>query len=289
MKRIIFVCLRGCLLTGSELYAYTLLDAIQEKYEYSVTLAATEISPYFVEKCRAKNIECKHLSNIDLSDYDIMLLSHYKEVEKFIDINSFEGVIVNICHSEIYPSELPMVSDRVNKYIAIRPSIKDKITQCGVRPDRVEVIYNPIDLSRFNTDNCSNQGYGLWMGTWGGLRQQAAQHFVSMCKSLNLKTKYVSAENFNPGIFDECGGATENPEELIRSADWVGGIIHGRSFYESRLMGKKTVEYIIDIVNNCVKVVDIELLDEPTEPELEMYKDMVDKYKVAQRVLDCVK
>ena len=265
------------MLTGSEVYFYELSSALAE-LKHDVTLFAPEVSDLFKKKCINSGVEL--VTNIDSSNFDVILMSHYPSVMSKLDSKT---PIINIVHSEIYPLEVPYVSDRVTKYVGIRPTICDKLaTEYKVPVEKIQLIPNPIDLDRFNTKGTEDHNYGLFVGSMGGLRIKAALHFAQFCKVNNLKSIYVGPENEQVPFFDEVQGPTNEVEKLFKNCTFSAGIIRGRTYYEAKLCGKKTVEYFVD---GYGKIFDIQYEDEPSQLELMKLQDNFNKLNVAQRII----
>jgi glycosyltransferase involved in cell wall biosynthesis len=279
--RILCCCLRASLLTGSEVYFYELCSTLS-LLGHHVTLAATEVSDYFLEKVKGK-FNLIDIKNLTQSDFDLVLLSHYETTFDYIKRLMPNVKIVNIIHSEIYDSEKPLLSDNVVKYIGIRPPICEKIEKFGIDKSKIQMIRNPIDLNRFNMIDASDENFGLFVGTMGGLRFKAALHFSEFCRANSLKSVYVSAEDQKLPFFDENHGPTENIERLFKACTWSGGIIHGRTFFEARLCGKKTIEYIVDGYGT---ITETQYEDSPTFSELTNLRNEFDKFKVAERIIE---
>lgn len=271
-------CHRMKVMTGSEVYFFELCSALVE-LGHKVTLAAPEISVFYKEKCHKAGFELVPI--FELNDgYDLILMSHYKSFEQFIPKNT---PIINIIHSEIYDLEQPYNSDQVIKYIGVRDTICQKlINEYHINPEKVQMIRNPIDLSKFNTHNCQDSKYGLFVGTMGGLRYKPAIHFAEFCKVNKLTSVYIGPENESLPFFDKVFPATESIEVYFKNCSVSGGIIQGRTYFEAKLCGKKTIEYYI----NRMGMLDyIEYEDEPSSVELKMLQDTFDRKRVAERII----
>lgn len=279
--KILCCCLRAKFLTGSEVYFYELCSALT-LLSHSVTLAATEVSDHFIKYCSGYNFKIINLDNLNEKDFDLIILSHAQETYKKIQFLMPNTKIINICHSEIYESELPLISDQVIKYVGIRQPICDKMYSCGIDREKIELIRNPINLNRFNTQNITDEKFGLFVGTMGGLRYKSALHFASFCKANNLQSIYISAENQELPFFDLNLRMVENVEQYFKKCSISGGIIHGRTYFEARLCGKPTIEYFI---NNMGAITNIDYEDAPDDKELKYLQNQFDKTEVAKKII----
>lgn len=271
-------CLRASALTGSEMYFHTLCESLAQ-IGHNVTLFTNDISDLFIEKSRASNYKIS--KEIAKNEYDVAIISHAKETQSlYKDLNC---PIVNICHSEIYESERPMLHKNVVKYVGVRDSICQLIKEI-IPQGNIQLIKNPIDTDRFNTSDTKDKRFGLFVGTMGGLRYGPALHFSQHCAFNNIKSVYVSAEGqIDLPFFDVCLGRHDNIEELFKTCTVSGGIIFGRTYYEARLCGKPTIEYMI---NNQCKIESIIYEDAPDENELRSLYNDLNKAKVAKKIID---
>lgn len=280
IMKILCCSLRATLLTGSEIYFHELCSTLTE-LGHDVTLASGEISEMFRKKSIESKYKLLYLNNIPLEKYELIILSHFQTTYKYVE--TIAAPIINICHSEIYDTETPLISEKVIKYVGIRPTICEKIKSFGINENKIELIRNPIDLKKFNTYNTTDGGFGLFVGTMGGLRFKAAKHFSEFCKVNNLESVYVSAENIKLPFYNINLGPQINIEKLFKSCTISGGIIRGRTYFEARLCGKKTIEYFLDSMG---AITDVQYEDEPTHSELITLKDEFDRIMVAKRILE---
>lgn len=276
--KILCACHRAKVLTGSEVYFLELTSALSA-LGHDVTLAAPEISQYFFERCQKNNVKLIDIKKTK-TDYDLIIISHYSSVMNYIKC---DAPIINIIHSEIYPLEVPFISQKVKKYVGIRQPICDKLTNIYRLPqNKVDLVRNPIDLNKFNTERCTDGKNGLFVGTLGGLRIKALIHFSQFCKVNGLTSIYIGPENEQVPFFDKVYGPCENIEKYFKNCTVSGGIIHGRTYFEAKLCGKKTIEYF---VNQMGTITDIQYEDETTQQELLTIQNEFDKLKVAERII----
>jgi hypothetical protein len=278
--KILCCCLRACLLTGSELYFYELCDALSE-LGHTVVLASTETSSFFKEKCKKFHLE--NLFELNDLNYDLIILSHYLETFSYITDNIGNIPIVNIVHSEIYPNEIPLVHPNVIKYVGVRQSICDKIKTFDISNTKVEMIRNPIDLTKFNKDDVRDDEFGLFVGTMGGVRFKSALHFSQHCKFNNLKSVYISAENTSIPFFDICLPRCNDIEKYFKSCSVSGGVLYGRTYFEARLCGKPTIEYFID---DTGLLTNIDYEEAANDKELKSLREEFDKHEVAKKIIE---
>jgi hypothetical protein len=272
-------------LTGGELYNYELGTALKE-LGHDVTLTAEETNIFFEQKCSEKNINyCKinHINN--LNKYDIIIVSNKEVVTKTLNFEKFSNNLINICHSEIIePWDDPLIISNVSKYVAIRPSIKNRLINKFCIPEhKIQVIRNPINLNRFNTDGTTDQKFGLFVGTMGGVRFKAAFHFAQFCKINNIKSIYISDEGQQIPFFDVYLPRCLEIEKYFKSCSISGGVLHGRTYFEARLCGKPTIEYFI---NSMGEITNIDYEDAPDEVEITQLQYQFNKINVAKKIIE---
>lgn len=204
-------------------------------------------------------------------NFDVIHLNH-KPITEFL-LQCYPGT-ETVCsiHSEVLDLEIPVVNDQIKKYIAIRPEIKEFITkQHDIPEDIVDVVYNPIDYTKFNDDvkktNTSNQLNGnkkiIFVGTIDYLRKKPLLDLIKTTRETGDELWIVGKEN---GVtIDELkAGAsgdnshityyepTPNVHKLVKQCDETAGILLGRTTIEGWLCGKGGWIYDIDKQGNIL-------------------------------------
>ena len=204
----------GCLFfrefTGSEMYVYELAKNLV-KQNADVSIVAYETEGPLANIAKNEGIKVFNIINSPgfklgdgvwrLNTPNGSILSEknkfYKVGEENFDVIHYQHQpVVNILnslypnvpkiytiHSEVINLENPVVNDMVEKYISIRPEIKDHlINNFNINSDLIEVIYNPVDTERFNTNNTKDDNYILFVGTIDELRKNTI---------FDLETKFI--------------------------------------------------------------------------------------------------
>lgn len=245
-------------LTGSPMYNYTL--AIELKRQgYDVDIFSIFSNNSIRQNLVKSGVNV--LTKIDYNiNYDLTLVSQKKYEKAVRKIKS--DFIINIIHSE-YEEEQPIINSFIDHYIAIRPSIKDKIVKKhGISSDKVDVIYNGVDFSRF--DKAKRKKHKgdftkvVLPCSIGKLRLPFIEYYTKQAsKDFQVHIygeKYI--DNFFKNEWVFIHDAVFDIENHIYDADYIAGILLGRINLEARAMGipsyihdpdKPTNFYLYDI------------------------------------------
>tara|TARA_B100000035_G_scaffold106874_1_gene90646 strand:+ start:4531 stop:5385 length:855 start_codon:yes stop_codon:yes gene_type:complete len=261
--KILIGCLHFSNFGGSEIYVFEISRALQD-IGVEVVIASQNIGANMIHKAALYGINCVSLSNTPDIDFDLIFSNHH-EPTKFL-LNKYPNTPF-ICgiHSEIIKEEEPVIHPNIKKYIAIRPQIKTLlINHFNISENKIELIYNPFDTSRFNKENNSlNPDIDiLFVGTNSHLRNTAVQDLIqeSRAKQQNLTllgygfNSYKNIEHVN--VVDPLW----NTEQYIQRCKYTAGIMLGRSTIEGWLCGKPG--WIYD-VNNRGQIISKELFSPP--------------------------
>ena len=256
--KILLGCLNANGLGGSELYHYELareLDALG----HDVTLFTLREIDWMDEvRLKLQHIRQLDTTNLDITEnYDIIVASQ-PQVNLFM-LEHFKNIpIISIIHSEIR-SEDPILDSRISHYVAIRKPIADMlINEYNIPSSKISLIYNPIDRTRFNSNETSKlERYsGIFVGeVLDPIRFQAVQHLVQQCieNDWDLYLMSESRYNFNhPNIkYVDKRWDTEN---IVQMVHFTAGILLGRTTLEGWCCDVPGYMYIIDIHGNIQSI-----------------------------------
>jgi glycosyltransferase involved in cell wall biosynthesis len=160
---------------------------------------------------------------------------------------------ISTIHSEVIELENPVINETIKKYICIRPEIQNHISvNFNIPISDTEVIYNPIDVDRFNTKNTKDSGYVLFVGTLDYLRETTIKDLVEYSKSIN-KEFWIVGENKSNYLDDllkydhvKYHSATNSVESFVKNCSETAGILLGRTTIEGWLCGKPGWIYNVD-------------------------------------------
>lgn len=186
--------------------------------------------------------------------FDILHLNHKPITEHLLRLFPDTETICTI-HSEVIDLEHPVINPQIKKYIAIRPEIKEfLIDRFNISSDMIDVVYNPIDYTRFKPTKANNKvPTVLFVGTMDYLREQTIRDLINITKSEGKDLWLVGKEN-GIKVSDLIGdnthvtyhGPSWKVEDFVTKCDETAGILLGRTTIEGWLCGKSGWIYDID-------------------------------------------
>lgn len=262
--KILLSCLNANGLGGSELYHYELARELDAS-GHDVTLFTIRQIDWTNEvRLKLQHIRQLDLTNIDTSEHYDIIVASQPQVNLFM-LEHFKDIpIISIIHSEIR-SEDPILDPRISHYIAIRTPIADMlIDDYKITKNKVSLIYNPIDRSRFNSDNITKlERYsGIFVGeVLDPIRFKPIQHLVAQCieNDWDLYLMSDSKYDFNhPNI--KYLDKRWDTETVVKQMHFTAGILLGRTTLEGWCCNVPGFMYLIDINGNILNI-------ESTQPD----------------------
>ena len=253
--RILLACLTYREFTGSEIYFYELGSALRDA-GHDVSIYSQFTNGPLVNKTTDISFPTKDI--ITKENYDLLIFSHGRIIWEYIkDVNAKK--VINVIHSEVIVLEQPVINDKIDLYVGIRPSIVDYINSFDVNKP-VKLIYNPFDLKRFNSKNCKKKNKNkekvvLFPGSLDYLRYQPLRYLLDLSVKQNFKVLHVGRNDYStvhPNF------STQEPrwdvETLYKECDIVSGIFLGRTSIEGLLAGKRVLQFDVDKNGKIKKV-----------------------------------
>lgn len=239
--KILLIAREMITITGSPMYNYTL--AIELKRQGHEVDIYSLFSNNDTRKDLLKN-GIGLLVNTPTKSYNLCLISQVK-FEKILDFIRVDKVY-NIIHSE-YEYEKPIINNKIDGYIAIRESIKDKLISHYRIKKPIFIIYNGIDFNRFNESKRKKHN-GKYVKvvlpcTIDSLRLKMIRHYISMANE-NFRVYIYGTNHINLQVDNKWVFFNENKfdiENYICDADIIAGILLGRVNLEAHAMGIKNV------------------------------------------------
>lgn len=256
--KILLGCLNANGLGGSELYHYELAREL-DAAGHDVTLFTLRQIDWTNEvRLKLQHVRQLDLTNIDTTEqYDIIVASQ-PQVNMFVIEHFKDTPIISIIHSEVR-SEDPVLHERISHYIAIRKPIADMlINEYKIPASKVSLIYNPIDQTRFNSNNANKlERYsGIFVGeVLDPIRFQAIQHLVQHCIENDWDLYIMSESRYDfrhPNI--KYIDKRWDTETIVKQMQFTGGILLGRTTLEGWCCDVPGYMYIIDIHGNILNI-----------------------------------
>jgi glycosyltransferase involved in cell wall biosynthesis len=226
------------------------------------------------------------LYRVNQQTFDVIHANHKPITGRLLQLYP-ESNFVNIVRSEVIDLENPVVDDKIKKYIAIRPSIKDYIVNNFNIPEHnVEVVYNPFDKSRFkqiSLPSGTDKKVTLFVGTMDYLREKPIKDLIDKCGSENKElwlvgkdtNNYASyfANNYEHVKYFE---PTDKIEDFYYKCDETAGIMLGRTTIEGFLCGKPAIIYNVD---KSGEIIDSQYHEVPEDLTIFDYDSIITKIK----------
>ena len=255
MMRILLACLSYREFTGSEIYFYELGSALKDA-GHDVSIYSQFTNGPLVDKTADISFPTK--DTITRENYDLLIFSHGRIIWEYIkDVKAKK--VINVIHSEVIDLEQPVINDKIDLYVGIRPTIVDYVSSFDINKP-VKLIYNPFDLKRFNPKNCKKKNKNkekvvLFPGSLDYLRYQPLRYLLDLSVKQNFKVLHVGRNDYStvhPNF------TTQEPrwdvETLYKECDIVSGIFLGRTSIEGLLAGKRVLQFDVDKTGKIKKV-----------------------------------
>jgi len=290
--------------TGSELYVFELAKGLQ-KLNCDVTVMS-QIDGPLTKLAKEKGIRSiSHMeppgfklgdgkwgfngpNGVELSSpnmyykisdvtYDVIHTQHKPVTERICQLYPDIPKLTTI-HSEVIPLEDPHIDSSIKKYVAIRPEISKYLYEKYDIED-VDVIYNPIDNTKFKPKGLKEEDALLFVGTIDYLRENTIRDLIQFTKESKMelwlvgddKSNYLSEilENKHVKHFK----STWSVEIFIQKCKMTAGIQLGRTTIEGWMCGKPGYIYKVDSSGG---ILEKQLFEPPTDLE-KYYADNVAK------------
>lgn len=256
--KILLGCLNANGLGGSEMYHYELARELDIAGHDVTLFTLRQIDWTDQVRLKLQHVRQLDQTNLNIDEkYDIIVASQ-PDVNSYMITQFKDTPIISIIHSEVR-SEDPILDSRISHYIAIRQPIADMlINDYNIPSDTVSLIYNPIDQSRFNSDNLTKlERYsGIFVGeVLDPIRFNAVHHIAKQCieNDWDLYLMSDSRYDFNhPNI--KYVDKRWDTEELVKQMHFTAGILLGRTTLEGWCCSVPGYMYIIDIQGNIQSI-----------------------------------
>jgi len=277
--KVLLSCLFFRTFTGSELYVYELARQLQ-KLNCDVTVLS-QIGGALTDMAKRNGIKVlsfeqapgfkmgdgtwgfttekgfeaskpNMMYRVSEAPFDIIHMQHKPVAERMMQFYPEVEKVYSI-HSEVIELENPIKDKSIKKYIAIRPEIKDYLTnEFQIQDDEIEVIFNPIDEEKFKSKNPKDENFILFVGTIDYLRRETIMDLIDYTKEIGKELWIVGEDksNYLPQILlnqhVKHFPPTWSVETFINRCSETAGIQLGRTTIEGWMCGKPGWIYKVD-------------------------------------------
>jgi glycosyltransferase involved in cell wall biosynthesis len=194
-------------------------------------------------------------------EFDVIHVNHKPIGELILGLYPNTPAVMHV-RSEVIPVfEEPIVNPAIKKYISIRDSITDYIKTFGITDDKIVLIDNPFDYTRFNRDYTpikNPKEIILFIGTLDHLRKNILFDLIEMTKTNDQELWIIGMNNGGYTLANDMSeiphvkylGVKSNVEDYIKKCDYTAGIFKGRTTIEGFLCGKPGWIYVVDKEGN---------------------------------------
>ena len=200
--------------------------------------------------------------------YNVIHVQHKQVTEYLCALYPATPKVATI-HSIYYDLERPVKHESIKRYISIAQHEKHEIhARYGIALNKIHVIYNPVDATRFNTEGVQDGDYVLLAGTLDYMRKAMIYDAAAWCKDNNRPFVLIG---YNNGDFLEdlkerftihyCD-AVSNIETLVKGCHFACGLHIGRTTIEAWMCGKAVMSYHF---NHDGSIVKCEMLSVPED------------------------
>lgn len=291
--KILLSCLTYYDLSGSPAYVYELSrELVAAGHEVMVVSQLGDRTSEVIQRSIKNGVLVVDFGEFRTEMFKPDVLNVMQPQPSAVMLKAFPNVpAVQTIHHEFTEFENPVLADNIKKYIAIRPAIKDRIvSETAESPKPVEVIYNPIDFSRFNPSEATTidpkeKPQVLFVGTIDYLRRNAIFHLIDRAIKGEIELYLIGQKH--EAYLDFAWPKNEplpfkwqppvwNIEEYVKGCTMTAGILMGRTTIEGWACGRPGIIYDINRATEIVSVT-----ENPVPPDM----DKFDSKKVAQQII----
>ena len=276
--------------TGSEMSNYELSKELV-KLGCDVTLISSVVGEPLLSKAQKNGVKVFSFNNLpnyildregklnfvkNEKDFDIIHINHKPIGELILKLYPNTPAVMHV-RSEVIPVfEEPIINSEIKRYISIRDSITEYIKTFGVSDDKIVLIDNPFDSTRFNTNYkqiINEKEVILFIGTLDYLRKNILYDLDKITNENNQELWIIGADNegysteFSLKDHIKYLGVKSNVEDFIKKCDYTAGIFKGRTTIEGFMCGKQGWIYTVDKEGNILN------------KELQSVPNDIEKYK----------
>lgn len=242
-------------MTGAEIYCYELAKELL-RLGHEITVVSPRVGGTIKIKSDEAGIPSFPLYEIPRSlKFDVLHLQEPLPTHLLLQKYPHAPAVMTI-HSQ-WENEKPVLSDRIRRYIAIRPDIAEKLMRVDrIRAEKIAIIPNGIDFARFNRDYMTeihNRKIVLFVGTLDRLRKRTILDLSRRADEEDFDF-WIVGKNHHFVLSEIPENAKYFPavweiERFVKACDETAGIMLGRTTIEGWACGKSGWIYDIETSN----------------------------------------
>jgi glycosyltransferase involved in cell wall biosynthesis len=235
--------------TGSELYVLHVAKGLKAM-GHNVTVTSPYMDYPLIAEAEMAGVQVKAWTELTGREaYNVIHVQHKQVTEHLCVLFPTTPKVATI-HSVFYDLERPVKHESIKEYISIAQHEKHEIhARYGVPLNKISVIYNPVDYSRFNTDGVQDGGYVLLAGTVDFMRKAMIYDAAAWCKENDRPFVLVGYDHgdYLKDLIDRfpvhyCDSVS-NIETLVKGCHFACGLHIGRTTIEAWMCGKGVMSY----------------------------------------------
>jgi len=265
----------GCLFfrqyTGSELYCLYLAKELKRR-GFDVTVAGMYIHLPITSEATFYGIKVVELSQLTGDEqFDVIHCQHKPVTEHLCQLYPTTPKVMTI-HSIVYDLERPVKHDSIKHYVAIANHERDFIiSNYGIPAGKVSTIYNPVNSSKFNKENTTEDNFVLLAGTVDYMRKQMIYDAAQWARDNGKRFVLIGYDHGD--YLSDLRKSRDiiyyqpipNIEMMVKSCHIACGLFIGRTTIEAWMCGKSVLSYKF---NASGGIVSREVLAPPSDIDL---------------------
>jgi glycosyltransferase involved in cell wall biosynthesis len=249
---------------GSELFFHELIQGLSQYKDLDIivaTLTKPDLNFHLWQDIIKLGVDITSLEELihNPKPIDLILVSQPQPTSILCHYHYNNTPKISIIHS-ILRSEEPIKHESIKQYVSVQVDIKKGLKRFHNIDS--ELIYNPVDETRFNKDKIIDKRYPIYYNTTGifvgevndPLRFQMVDHLVQNCIQNDYRLLCISRSkrDFKTDLvtfIEPC----YNTEFYLKNADFAAGLL-GRVAIEAYMCGVPFYGYEVDSAGNILGV-----------------------------------
>jgi hypothetical protein len=245
--------------TGSEIYVLQVAKGLKAM-GHKVTVTSPYMDYPMIAEAQMAGVQIKPFAELTGREaYNVIHVQHKQVTEHLCALFPRTPKVATI-HSIFYDLERPVKHESIKEYVSIAQHEKHEIhARYGVPMNKIHVIYNPVDSTRFNSEGTQDGDYVLLAGTVDFMRKAMIYDAAAWCKDNDRPFVLVGYDHgdYLKDLTDRfpvhyCS-AVSNIETLVKGCHFACGLHIGRTTIEAWMCGKAVMSYHFDAQGSVTK------------------------------------